>query len=951
MNLEMKKTIIFYTVFWCFLGISMAQKGVGSLSLKISPLPNAEFTAPINPNNLALVQFNNMSQLATTYTWIFGDGKPNSNLASPLHLFPKVDTSYLVTLLATNSCGTDTIQKIVNLNCSSVNINANIIADGPLTFCEGKNVQLSTTFNQDYRYIWLLNGGLVIGANQYYISAWQSGIYQVIVEDGNGCKVQTSPVNVNVLSKPSNTITPISPILCTGESTNISVQEGHATYLWNNGATTSTINIQTGGAYNVTITGNNGCIAVTPPATAVEYPKPKATLQGTMKACKGDTINLTVSTDLQNCEFNWSTGNKTNSSSFVETTQFSVTVTSVYGCSSVVGPKEVLILDKPIAQISPQGSTTICEGKTVQLNAALTGNTFKWSTGESGTSTITVNKSGFYQYTVTNNITGCTNISAPIEVNVVSNPTVQISGENSFCEGNSVLLEAISSQSNLTYAWSTGEKLSKIYASNSGDYAVTVTNSNGCIGSYNNFIVNRLELPNSTIRPNKKTAICEGVSIELDAEVLGKNYTYQWNTGATTAKISTTVGGSYQVTVFNGICSSIVEPITITVNPNPNAMLISSGSDEFCEGSSKLLSVGNFSGDMTVIWQDGSTNKEFLATKGGDYFFTITNSLGCSAKSQVKTLTLLPNPIPVIDIANPFYFCEGSTISLATNLPDNFLYQWSNGSSNKDILVSTPGNYTVTVTDKNGCKGASPSVNLIMYPNPNPKLNINGIHRIIAGQMLTIQPTKSYKSYLWNNGATTQTVTTNLSDDYWLVDVKDENGCNSKKTSDTVRILVKPTLSLLNGVLQGVAAPNALNGQYRWYNNGQLILGAISTVYQPFISGKYQIEAFYPNGSKDISDQFDYIYTKVDDIVPITVFELFPNPVSDILWLSWKQIGSEKDIELRISDNIGKKYTSVKNPNAVGHSIDVTTWPNGAYIATLYQNGGIVSSKAFIIQH
>ncbi|MCA0237608.1 MAG: PKD domain-containing protein [Bacteroidetes bacterium] len=75
----------------------------------VNGAPTAEFT--FSSNNLTTT-FSNASVNATSYSWNFGDGSPASTQAGPTHTFA-ADGSYLVTLTASNACGSHVITHII----------------------------------------------------------------------------------------------------------------------------------------------------------------------------------------------------------------------------------------------------------------------------------------------------------------------------------------------------------------------------------------------------------------------------------------------------------------------------------------------------------------------------------------------------------------------------------------------------------------------------------------------------------------------------------------------------------------------------------------------------------------------------------------------------------------------------------------------------------------------
>lgn len=132
----------------------------------------------------------------------------------------------------------------------------------------------------------------------------------------------------------------------------------------------------------------------------------------------------------------------------------------------------------PEATISAMGNTNICPGESVMLMVNNADGDYQWSNGETGAS-INASQAGTYKLIVWND-EGCAGTSNEIVVTVIQNEpaTVQISGDLSFCEGNSVQL--IASAGN-QFEWSNGSLTQAVTISQSGTYTVDITNE--CAGS------------------------------------------------------------------------------------------------------------------------------------------------------------------------------------------------------------------------------------------------------------------------------------------------------------------------------------------------------------------------------------------------------------------------------------------------------------------------------------
>lgn len=123
---------------------------------------------------------------------------------------------------------------------------------GPLSFCSGDSVQLST--NSSYAsYLWT-NGDTT---SSIWVS--QSGSYSVLAVDSAGCSGNSFPITVDVGAPIDGFIIPDAEVLCEFSSMNISVSQPYSSYLWSTGETSSTISVNTGGSYSVTVTNADGC--------------------------------------------------------------------------------------------------------------------------------------------------------------------------------------------------------------------------------------------------------------------------------------------------------------------------------------------------------------------------------------------------------------------------------------------------------------------------------------------------------------------------------------------------------------------------------------------------------------------------------------------------------------------------------------------------------------------
>ena len=172
------------------------------------------------------------------------------------------------------------------------------------------------------------------------------------------------------------------------------------------------------------------------------------------------------------------------------------------------------------------------------------GKWFQWSDGSTA-STLNVSQSGTYWVRVY--YSNDCYVSDTIKITYFTPLAVNFGPDTSICEGDTLTL-TVNGPVN-SFQWSTGSSAPQLNVSQSGTYAVTITDLNACTNS-DTIKVNVIGLP----RPNlgKDTHICLDDSMLLDA---GNFYTYNWSNNATQRYIVVHNEGLYWVEV-TGQCGS-----------------------------------------------------------------------------------------------------------------------------------------------------------------------------------------------------------------------------------------------------------------------------------------------------------------------------------------------------------------------------------------------------------
>lgn len=304
--------------------------------------------------------------------------------------------------------------------------------------------------------------------------------------------------------------------------------------------------------------------------------------------------------------------------------------------------------------------------------------------------------------------------------------------------------------------------------------------------------------------------------LNLTANTTGGSppYTYLWSNAATTQTIFAGPG-SYTVTVQDTSgcpASSATVTVTtytaaITANAGPNMMV--------CATSPSVTLSGSVTGVTTGIWSGGTgtfspsdtvlnatyTPSSTEMTNGiATLILTTTNNGPCPP--GVDTVVITINSFTAEADATPSNvscsgFNNGSATANVTGGFPPFTYSWSTTpvQTTPVAINLSPGNYTVVVTDANGCTG---SATVQISEPPAMALSMGGFATPCFGSctgqtvVLPSGGSGSY-TYLWQPGNITTAAATNLCPGTYTVTVTDINGCS---LSDSATVTEPPQLTL-----------------------------------------------------------------------------------------------------------------------------------------------------------
>ncbi len=167
------------------------------------------------------------------------------------------------------------------------------------------------------------------------------------------------------------------------------------------------------------------------------------------------------------------------------------------------------------------------------------------------------------------------------------------------------------------------------------------------------------------------------------------------------------------------ICNGIDDNCDGRIDENTSqAAITPTGTVNICKGSSATLSANSGAG-ITYQWLkngvpiSGATHKSYVTRQAGNYKVTESSASGCTATSEATTVIVNDNPGATIKALGNLNICSTGSVKLQSKLGSGYTYQWElnatniAGATDKNYIAAIAGNYSVTVTNSNGCSKSS----------------------------------------------------------------------------------------------------------------------------------------------------------------------------------------------------------------------------------------------------
>lgn len=567
-----------------------------------------------------------------------------------------------------------------------------------------------------YDFLWDGNGQSTATATNL-----SGGTYTVVITDVNGC---TTNATATVAENPV-----VSLAASGGDATCFGSADGFAqamptggtgsgfTYQWTRLSDNMAVGTGQGigqleaGTYSVAVTDAAGCTASSE-ITIGEPSELTATLTTTPTGCTDSadgTATVVISGGTAGYTSIWDGGTGSDNINNLAAGSHTLLVRDANNCEVSLDFE----IDAPAAlsldiSSSPASCEAISDGTAIPLVAGGTAPySYAWEDGQSDSIAVSLS-AGDLSLLVTD-ANGCT-ISGSVTVGQLPDMMLEITHSDPGCfdaATGSAVVSATGGGGNYSYLWSNGQTSATATALPAGTYSIVVTDANGCQQS-SQAVLDQPSLLSVTVA-DAALACHDSANGSLGAMPQGGTlpYTYAWSNGQTQATATALGTGTYtlDLTDANGCTASA----NATVSAPPALTASITGINATCFGltnGSIQVSAQGGTGAYGYAWSNPAlpniSNPALLGA--GDYVVTITDGNNCQVSAAITitqpaalVLSALPRPVTCAGDSN------GSIDLSVSGGTQPYTYNWSNGANTPIINGLTAGDYSVVVTDANGC--------------------------------------------------------------------------------------------------------------------------------------------------------------------------------------------------------------------------------------------------------
>lgn len=569
------------------------------------------------------------------------------------------------------------------------------------------------------------------------IPAFQTYVYTVRVIPGLAAYLEV--VNESCLGNGDGSV---EAVITTGT--------GPFSYTWSTGSSEAMV-FGDPGDYSVEITDENGCTSPVLSGAITSGPAaPLATAGPDLHGCQG-AVGIPLSGNVTNAAGGaWGNGGGTIGGTWPNNTytptsaEFAaggvdlvLTATGNGTCPPATDTLHIALTNS-FAGVTLDATDALCNGgSTGSAEVVPNVSTFSyaWSDPAAQTSAIASLLSAGPVTVVVSDGLGCdttltTVIGQPVAISIAS-----LVATNEACSGTgdgTLTATGAGGTAPYTYTWSNGATGS-ILTAGSGTYTVSVSDANGCSPASEAGTISATGQPNEANAGIDLVGCLNEFPIQVTGSVqnatggswsggsgviMGTGLTIQY--APTVNEISTGSVSLVLTTSGNGSCPPATDTVSISLsNAFLNAQM--SVTDALCNGSTDgTITFTPNNAQLTYLWNDplAQTTASATGLSAGAYSLLVTDVLGCDSSFSA---TITDPSLLFIDmvVPTPVVCVGGSTGAASLQIQGgspNYTIVWSNGQTGNQATGLSAGNYTVDVTDANGCSAQAATT--ITEPDP-----------------------------------------------------------------------------------------------------------------------------------------------------------------------------------------------------------------------------------------
>jgi gliding motility-associated-like protein len=450
-----------------------------------------------------------------------------------------------------------------------------------------------------------------------------------------------------------------------------------------------------------------------------------------------------------------------------------------------------------VLSVNATTTNVLCNGQCTGTATATAANgtppySYSWSNGQT-TSSLTGLCAGSYTATVTDAVP-----ATVISVVTITQPAIltsTLSSTNPGCSGGNgnATVSAGGGTPLYTYLWSPGgASTSAVTGLAPGNYSATVTDANGCTQTQTLTITSINSL---TVSVTSSQAACSSINGTATVTVSGGTapFTYAWNNGQSSQTATGLAAGNYTCTITDANGCTQTGTMSIT-NPNSPVVTIASQTSVSCFGGNNGTATATATGGnapYTYSWSNGNTSSAAAALSSSSYTVTVSDANGCSSTQSVSINQPAALNTTITNTSATCNSSDGTATATANGGTGSYTYLWNNGQTTQTATGLFAGNYSVTITDANGC--AQVSSTTIINSN-GPTATATGSATIQEGDSTSLNASGGV-SYSWapsaglSNSSIANPVAAPTTSTAYCVFVFDANGCYD---SSCVIVIVIP---------------------------------------------------------------------------------------------------------------------------------------------------------------